>query len=439
MRDADEEMFGMDDEDFAKLNPSDVANQSSAPTGADDDVVTTKDDAGDEGNSQTDDDTAVDPPSSGSDTDPAADPAKADEDGKDEDGQDQDEDPADEEIDKLKPVAADKAKTKDDPKDPPKDTDKAAAKPVVDPADKTAAEPVKAGKDMSHDDLASFYDQVMSKPFVANGREIKLRSPDEAIRLMQMGAGFGKKLQSLQPALKSLRMLEKNNLLDESKLSYLIDLDKKNPEAIKKLIKDSGIDPLDLNMDDNPNYKPTNHSVSDTEVALSDTIKEVMDLPGGKETIQHIQKQWDKTSKDFLASNPSVLTAIQEQRVNGVYDAISAEIDRMKLMGDIAPNTPFLEAYKIAGDALVQANTRNQQSKPEAKPEVKSPTPPAQGAVDQTDPKILATRTAAPRSDVSNSARARAAATTRTSAAKAKDNINPLEMADDEFLKTFKL
>ena len=51
---------------------------------------------------------------------------------------------------------------------------------------------------------------------------------------MQMGAGYGRKLQDMQPHLKTLRMLEKNNLLDEGKLSYLIDLDQKNPDAIKK-------------------------------------------------------------------------------------------------------------------------------------------------------------------------------------------------------------
>lgn len=437
MSQKDEELFGMDDEDFAKLSPSDIAAQSSEPNGSEDDANTGADTV------QTDDTDNDDPSSLGSDSDPAADTSKTEDDDKDgEDDPNKEEDPADEDIDKLKPTAGDKAKPKDEGKADPKAADKTAAKPVdgdAKDADKTATEPVKVGKDLSHDELASFYDQVMSKPFVANGREIKLRSPEEAIRLMQMGAGFGKKLQSIQPHLKTLKMLEKNNLLDENQLSFLIDINQKKPEAIKKLIKDSGIDPLDLNMDDNPNYKPTNHSVSDNEIVLEDTIKEVMDLPGGRETVQHIQKQWDKQSKDFLAANPSVLTVIQEQRTSGVYDAISAEIDRMKLLGHIAPNTPFLEAYKIAGDALVAANTRTQQGKPDAQTEQKSPAPPAQGAADQTDKKVLATRTAAPRSDVTNSARARAAAPSKTSAAKAKDNINPLEMADDEFLKTFKL
>ena len=81
-------------------------------------------------------------------------------------------------------------------------------------------------------DYEAFFKQVMA-PFKANGRTIELKSPDEAIRLMQMGAGYGRKIQDLQPHLKVLRMLEKNELLDENKLSFLIDVNAKNPEAIK--------------------------------------------------------------------------------------------------------------------------------------------------------------------------------------------------------------
>jgi hypothetical protein len=99
-------------------------------------------------------------------------------------------------------------------------------------------------------DLEDFYAQVM-KPFKANGRTIELKTPEEVIRLMQMGAGFGRKIQDLQPHLKTVRMLEKNDLLDPERLSFLIDINNKNPEAIKKLIKDSGIDPLDFNNEDN--------------------------------------------------------------------------------------------------------------------------------------------------------------------------------------------
>ena len=306
--------------------------------------------------------------------------------------------------------------------------------PKLDPKDVKDATPVvRSSKDMKPEELAGFYDQVM-KPFKANGREIQLRSPEEAIRLMQMGAGYGRKLQDMQPHLKTLRMLEKNNLLDQKKLGFLIDINSKNPEAIKKLIKDSGIDPLDLNMDDNANYRPTDHSVSDNEVAFAEALKDVSSQPGGRDTIQHINSTWDQQSKEFLWGNPEVLAVIQDQRANGIYDAIAAEIDRKKMLGEIAPTVPFLEAYKIAGDALVASKSLTQ---PGSKPAPQSSNPAPAPKADQQGGRVLGTRTAAPKSSATNSDKAKAASSPTNSSRKAKETVNPLDMADDDFLKQF--
>jgi hypothetical protein len=269
-------------------------------------------------------------------------------------------------------------------------------------------------------DYEGFFKQVMA-PFKANGREIKLTTPDEAIRLMQMGAGYGRKLQDLQPALKTLRMLEKNDLLDETKLSFLIDINKKNPEAIKKLIAESGIDPLDFDNQDNVSYTPTNHSVSDKEMAFQTTLKDVESSRGGTETIRLVNQTWDQESKAALWDQPEILKVMQSQRENGIYDQIVAEIDRQKLLGDISSNTPFLQAYQSAGDKLFPKATI--QNRP-------GDTPPNQ---------VIATRTAAPKAQVQNGSKAAAAASTKTTTQrKAGVTINPLDMADDDFLKTFK-
>jgi hypothetical protein len=298
----------------------------------------------------------------------------------------------------------------------------AAEKPVEKPAGEQtkneADKPVEAETKVV--DYEGFFKQVMT-PFKANGREIKLTTPEEAIRLMQMGAGYGRKLQDLQPALKTLRMLEKADLLDEGKLSFLIDINNKNPEAIKKLIADSGIDPLDFDNQDNVSYTPTNHSVSDKEMAFQTTLKDVESAKGGTETIRLVNQTWDQESKAALWDQPEILKVMQSQRENGIYDQIVAEIDRQKLLGDISQNTPFLQAYQSAGDKLF----------PKAKTDTRTgDTPPTQ---------VIATRTAAPKAQVQNGSKAAAAASTKTTTQrKAGVTINPLEMADDDFLKTFK-
>ncbi|ESX17874.1 hypothetical protein X766_15870 [Mesorhizobium sp. LSJC255A00] len=299
-------------------------------------------------------------------------------------------------------------------------------KPQTDAEKAAAAAAEKAAKPV---DYQAFFKQVMT-PFKANGRTIELKTPEEAIRLMQMGAGYGRKIQDLQPHLKAMRMLEKNGLLDEGKLSFLIDINDKNPEAIKKIIKDSGIDPLDLNIADNVSYIPKNHSVSDQEMAFKDALSDIQSHEGGQETLQEINQKWDQESKSALWAEPALLAVIQSQRDNGVYDQIAAEIDRQKLLGAIPNSTPFLKAYKLAGDHL-QATNGFKLPAGQAEQIQKQPG-------DTQQPQVIAVRPANVKAPVANGDKAAAASPTKTETQrKAKSTVNPLEMADDEFLKQF--
>lgn len=270
----------------------------------------------------------------------------------------------------------------------------------------------------SAEEAQSFYMEVL-KPFKANGKMITLRNPQEAISLMQMGANYTRKMQELQPHRKTLLMLQNNNL-DPDKLSFLIDLDRGDPEAVKKFIKDRGIDPMDIDTTTDPAYLGGNHLVSDEEASFRSTLEDLGSTPVGQATIVEVNTRWDNASKELLWKNPEVLTAIQEQRESGVYDAIVAEMDRQITLGKLRPATPFLEAYRTVGDQLVAEYAKQQ---------------PGGNAAPAPAPQVLATRAAAPKSAISNSEQAAAAAPSRGTATKAKEFVNPLEMDDEAFLK----
>lgn len=309
----------------------------------------------------------------------------------------------------------------------------AAETPVVEP--KVEAKPgevaevpeVKAGAEEAKppetpplEALASFYNQIMT-PFKANGKTIELKTPEEAIQLMQMGANYTKKMQELQPHKKLLLMLQNNNLLDEGKLAFYIDVEKKNPEAIKKLIKDSGIDPLDIDINTASAYVEGGHRVSDAEVTFNTALEDLSSKPGGTELLAAIDKTWDPVSKQAAWDNPDILAIIHEQQVAGIYGQIVAEMDRQKTLGKIPATTPFIRAYKEVGDELLKANSLT--GSPATTP---VPTP----------PKVLATRIAAPKSPVTNGDKAGAAASTRAAPVVAQTQPNYLAMSDDEFMKS---
>ena len=266
-------------------------------------------------------------------------------------------------------------------------------------------------------DYKAGYEQIMA-PFKANGKTMQVKSVEEAIQLMQMGANYTRKMQELQPHRKTLLMLENNGLLDEGKLSFLIDLDKKNPEAIKKLLQDAKIDPLDVDLEKESTYQEGNHKVSDEEAQFRLVLDELNSNPVGRETLQTINSTWDQASKEVLWKQPEVMNTIYQQRENGVYARITAEIDRRRTLGVIQVGVPFLEAYRVVGDELHKAGAFNDLFKSKA------------SAVAP-----VATRAAMPK-PTGLDPKADAAAVHRGSPSKTTSPFEAMQKAsDDEFLK----
>ena len=289
-----------------------------------------------------------------------------------------------------------------------------------------AAEPTAPTVEAASVDYKAFHDQVMA-PFQANGKTIQLRSVDEAIQLMQQGANYTRKMQAIAPHRKVLMMLENNGLLDESKLSRLIDLETKNPDAIRALVKEAGIDPLDIDVQGESTYTPGNHAVPDEAVAFQTILDEVSSTPDGQETVRHITASWDPESKAELWKDPSILGTIHQQRISGVYDRVVTEIERQRTIGAIPANVSLLNAYRVIGERMTQAGAFQDLVAAQ------------QAAHQPTVQHPVATRVASTvKPAVANSGKVNAAAPTRTAAPRrAEAFINPLAMSDDEFMKQF--
>lgn len=283
--------------------------------------------------------------------------------------------------------------------------------PKSDPAKEVAeeAEPV---------DYKALYEAVMA-PFQANKKTIELRSPEEAIKLMQMGANYTRNMQQLAPHRKTMLMLEKAGLLDEGRISYLIDLHQKKPEAIAKLVKDAGIDPLEIDTSKEPQYQEGANLVSDSEVHFRAALDEARATPEGQQTLVEIDQHWDAESKHILSQNPEVLQTIQQQRSSGIYDRISSEIERQRILGNISAATPFITAYKLVGDMLqAQNGFADLVQAPVQQQPVRQP---------------VATRVAQPAAVVNE--QVKAAAPNRTVPQARKPVVNYLAMSDEDFEK----
>lgn len=285
---------------------------------------------------------------------------------------------------------------------------------VTDVEDETTEE---VESDTDEIDYKAVYEQL-TKPFKANGKEIQVDNVDDAIQLMQMGANYNKKMSQLKPNLKLLKMLENNSLLDESKLSYLIDLDKKNPDAIKKLVKDANIDAFDLSDEEGgEEYRPGNYGVNDAEMALDEVLTELRDTDTYQKTIDVASKQWDEGSRSIIAQNPEVLKVINEHMGNGIYDMVSAEVEKQKMLGRLT-GLSDIEAYRQVGDQM------NEQGR--------------FGTANQTQPTAQTTTPKASKPNPTVTKRKKAAASTKsTGKASSQQNIpnDIASLSDEEFEK----
>lgn len=201
-------------------------------------------------------------------------------------------------------------------------------------------------------DYKALYEKLIGTPIKANGKEITVDTPEDAVRLMQMGMNYSKKMEQLKPVQKVIAMLENNDMLDESKLSYAIDLLNKNPQAISKLIADSELNTFDLDEEEGKKYKPTNHSVSEQDLALDNALKEISDTPTYARTVTVLGKEWDSASRDIVKNNPAVIGLINEHIASGIFDAVQQEVEKRKMLGSLPQGISDIEAYKFVGDAL---------------------------------------------------------------------------------------
>lgn len=247
------------------------------------------------------------------------------------------------------------------------------------------------------------------QPFKANGGEVKVRNVDEAIQLMQMGANYTKKMQALQPNLKVLKTLEKQGLLDEAKLNYLIDLSKGDPKAVAKLVKEAN--PEWSQVDEEEEYIPTNHQVSETAIQLEQVLDNIESTPTGARCIDVVGNQWDDGSKAILTKEPALIAQLNEQMQAGIFDKINKEVQHVRMFGGLVGKSDF-EAYRIVGAQMYQ-----------------------EGKLTQPQQQPVA-RTASKQQDPARNTQRKAAATPSSrKQVSVQSEYSPLAMSDEEFLK----
>lgn len=212
---------------------------------------------------------------------------------------------------------------------------------------------VPEGVDQKQVDSALEFHKKITAPFKADGKDFEVRSVEDAVRLMQQGVNYSRRMAELKPMKQLNRMLQDNDLNDPNKLSYLIDLSRGNKGAIEKLLKDNKIDTMDLDTENENSYQANNYAGSDKDNSFRDALETTMANPEGQALVREVHANWDGSSKDRLKEDPSILGNLVQMRESGIYDQIVKELDYQKGLGHFA-GVPFLQAFDQVGDAMAK-------------------------------------------------------------------------------------
>lgn len=283
-------------------------------------------------------------------------------------------------------------------------------------------EPQEQSQEEEEIDYKAFYDEVTA-PIRADGRDFTIKSSEDLRNLVSKGLDYTQKTQQIAPYRKTLAFLRDNNALDDTKLSYMVDLINKDEKAVKQLIREMTAEPkeegkqklelYDLDPeqeDESQRYHFQNkNTITDEQLNFRETFDEVNASEGGNAFLNKINQKFDSSSLDYLYQNPHAIKLLYQADRAGQFDQI---MDKMQYNDMIHPEN-------VQRENTITRFMKTGQSMPELFPQNQQPT--QQQVVQQRQQQN----------------RVKSASIPRASGAKSRTFVDPLDMSDEEFKKQF--
>jgi len=288
---------------------------------------------------------------------------------------------------------------------------------------------------MTMEELQAFYDDIMS-PIKASGREVKMKDSKHVKANIQMGVDYYNKMHGFKmykpymKALKDAGIIENPNGIDD--FNFLMELKAGKPEAIKRLIAETGFDVDDFqdedkfNPEESKRYRPSNVLASEAQIELEEALESIKDSPSYDKTIDILSNKFDKDSVALISDNPQYIGLLNADVESGLYDEVMSNVDYARQTGTIGRNVSDIDAYVTVVKSMAEEEAKNletQNSKPNKNNSNKK---------GNNGKKVIK------REVVKDTKRKRVAmSNSKTVSSKSNKQIpnDPLEMSDEEFMK----
>ena len=188
----------------------------------------------------------------------------------------------------------------------------------------------------------------------------------------QFGKVFGqamdytKKMQQIKPWRKTIDAIEQAKL-EQDDVNLMIDVLKGDKDAIATVLKRTGVDALDLDVE-NTNYVAKDYGRNDTELTIKDIVDEISADKEYAVTHNVLEKQWDDKSREAFVEDPSLIKLLHVDVKSGMFDKVAPIANKMKVYDGGSKSD--LDYYKIAAQQYFEGQ-RDQELKTQAAEQTK--------------------------------------------------------------------
>ena len=282
------------------------------------------------------------------------DDSEEEDDDRDEENTHAEEEDDDDDSSDSKEVEADEAGSKDD-----SEPEEGESADIKDPDDMTtedktdykkAYEEALAEKAQYED----FYNQTTGE-FIANGKTMRAPTdPKKIIQALQKAVGFDDKMKAFKKYRPFTTTLEEKGFLDNpDKFNLMVNAMDGDKEAIKKLISNAEIDPIELDMD-NIDYKSKSVLPTNMEIAYEDVMDSAKQYGVKEQVDKVINGDWDDESVIELLNDPKNSADLVKHLSTGVYDMVQDRIAQKRMVDSDGTysSKKAIEQYRDAAKEL---------------------------------------------------------------------------------------
>jgi hypothetical protein len=179
----------------------------------------------------------------------------------------------------------------------------------------------------------------------ADGTEFEFTT--EELKLMaSKGINYTKKMQEMAKWKRPISILAENNLT-ENDLNLMVDVLKGDKDAISTILKRTGVDALELDVEQAEKYQPKQYGKSDLVLDIEEVEARISRDPEYTITRHVVSNQWDEVSQIELAKNPEQIEELHVDIKNGTFDKVSPIMIKLKALDGAKKSD--LEYYLEAG------------------------------------------------------------------------------------------